>query len=181
MICCEYCGCEVEAERKTKKFCSSVCAQRKARGWPKQRDCRHCGMGFEVRDRSDANRQHCSRACAKNHNAHRVSTWQAEHPDAWRRYAETRKAKNPHLWREKWQKERLEIIDLLGGGCAVCGVSNPAWLHVDFIPTQRGEKFRHPRHAAFVRRNSSLFRLLCANHHYEITLTGRIEGSDIIQ
>ena len=26
-----------------------------------------------------------------------------------------------------------------------------------------------------------IFRILCANHHYELTLTGKIEGTDIVQ
>jgi hypothetical protein len=178
---CEYCGAEMEAQRVTKRFCSVVCAQRKARGWPKTRSCRHCGSAFQVRERADANRQHCSKACAKNHNAKIVGDWRSVHPDSMTTYNRTRLAKNPGAWREKSRSERAEIIAMLGGRCIVCGASNPVWLHADYIPTTRDRPFRHPRHIAFVRVNASDFRVLCANHHYELTLTGRIEGTDITQ
>lgn len=169
------------AQRVTKKFCSTQCAQRHARGWPKKRECRHCGREFEVRERADANRQHCSKECAKNHNAKRIKGWSADNPDAMKRYNTTRVATDPDAWRKKNRTERERILELLGGACVVCGVSNPHWLHVDFIPTTREMRFRHPRHYAFVAKNRHLFRILCANHHYELTLTGRIEGSDITQ
>jgi hypothetical protein len=52
---------------------------------------------------------------------------------------------------------------------------------VDFIPITRELRYRHPRHYAFVSKQKELFRVLCANHHYELTLTGRIDGSDITQ
>lgn len=171
----------MEAERATKQFCSATCAQRKARGWPKERTCRHCGTAFLVKDRSDANRQHCSKECAKNHNAKRVGQWHAENPQSMTGYNRTRLAKNPGAWRQKSRAERAAIIELLGGRCLVCGVANPSWLHADYIPTTRDRQFRHPRHLAFVRANRSDFRVLCANHHYELTLTGRIEGTAITQ
>jgi hypothetical protein len=38
-----------------------------------------------------------------------------------------------------------------------------------------------PRLLAYIRKNKDNFRLLCANHHYELTLTGMIEGTDITQ
>lgn len=63
----------------------------------------------------------------------------------------------------------------------MCGVDNPFWLHVDYIPTSRGEQYRHPRHFKYVSEHLDDFRILCANHHYELTLTGRIEGTDITQ
>jgi hypothetical protein len=56
-----------------------------------------------------------------------------------------------------------------------------AGLHVDYIPTMRGSKFRHPRHLRWVMDHIQDFRILCANHHYELTLTGQIEGTDITQ
>lgn len=124
---------------------------------------------------------HCSKECSKLANAKRVKTWNAEHPEAMKRYNANRKAKNPGAYRDKARRERIEIIEMLGGECVVCGASNPHWLHADFIPTQRNERYRHPRHIAFVRRNKEKFRLLCANHHYELTLTGAIEGTDITQ
>ena len=165
----------------TRRFCSTICAQRFARGWPKKRQCRHCGKEFEVRERADANRRHCSKECAKSHNAKRVKGWQAENPGAMKLYNATRLAKNPGAWQEKSRMERQRIIALLGGACVVCGVTNPHWLHVDFIPTTRDLRHRHPRHYAYVSKHLDLFRVLCANHHYELTLTGRIEGSDITQ
>lgn len=145
------------------------------------RNCRHCGQEFELHGQGDNNRQHCSKECAKNHNAKRVSTWQAEHPEMREIYRQHQLRKNPGYDRQRWQNRRGRILDLLGGKCVVCEASNPSWLHVDFIPTGRNLKYRHPRHFRFVRDNLDLFRLLCANHHYELTLTGCIEGTDIVQ
>ena len=178
---CEYCDEPMETQRVTKRFCSALCAQRKARGWPKTRPCRHCGTTFQVRDRADANRQHCSKECAKNHSAKTVGDWHAAHPDSMVTYNRTRLVKNPGFWREKSRSDRAAIIELLGGRCVVCGVTKLVWLHADYIPTTRALLFRHPRHLAFVRANLSDFRVLCANHHYELTLTGRIEGTNITQ
>lgn len=96
-------------------------------------------------------------------------------------YRRTYLAKNPGLYREKARRERAESIRLLGGCCCVCGVTNPNWLHVDYVPTNKASPHRHPRHLAFIKRHLTDFRLLCANHHYELTLTGRIEGTDITQ
>ena len=138
-------------------------------------------MDFVITGVGDANRQHCSRECAKNHNAKRVSGWQVEHPETMRKYRETQEAKNPGIWREKNRSERERIIEMLGGACVVCGAENPAWLHVDFIETTRGYRYRHPRHLAYVRIHTDQFRILCANHHYELTLTGQIEGTSITQ
>ena len=180
-ITCLYCGTEVPAERVTKKFCSTVCAQRHARGWPKKRNCRQCGTEFEVRERADANRQHCSKKCAKNHAAKTVSTWAMEHPEMRKVYRSNQLTKDPDYEKRRWQDRRGRILDLLGGQCVVCGVTNHHWLHVDFIPTGRGSKYRHPRHFKYVSEHLNLFRILCANHHYELTLTGRIEGTDITQ
>ena len=178
---CQHCGLKFETQRSTRKFCSQTCSNRSAWKVTKTRLCRYCEKPFEVNGVRDANRQHCSRQCAKNHNAKSIRTWQLENPKAMKRYREARQQKIPGLWKKKWRSERLANIELLGGACAACGVTNPAWLHIDFIPTQKGEKYRHPRHAAFIRRHPELFRLLCANHHYELTLTGQIEGSDITQ
>lgn len=180
-VTCQHCGKLFEAQRKTRKFCSTSCSNRSAWVVTKTRLCRHCGKNFPVSGAGDQNRQHCSKECAKNHNAKRVSTWQAEHPDSMGGYNATRVAKNPGVWRDKAQSERQRIIKLLGGCCVVCGADNPAWLHADYIPTTRADRFRHPRHYAYVARNREQFRLLCANHHYELTLTGAIEGTSITQ
>lgn len=96
-------------------------------------------------------------------------------------YNAARVAKNPGANRDTYPSNRAAIIDLLGGRCIVCGVANPNWLHVDFIPTTRNTPYRHPRHLKYVKEHLDLFRLLCANHHYELTLTRKIEGTDITQ
>ena len=44
-----------------------------------------------------------------------------------------------------------------------------------------GTGFRHPRHKKWVLDNIKDFRLLCANHHYELTLSGKIKGTNIKQ
>jgi hypothetical protein len=129
----------------------------------------------------DANRRHCSKECAKNHNAKRVKAWQTEHPETLVKYRQNYLAKNPSHNRDRWNERRGRILKLLGGECVVCGVSNPYWLHVDFIPTGRNSQYRHPRHYKYVSENLDLFRVLCANHHYELTLTGAIEGTSITQ
>lgn len=178
---CDYCGAAGERQRATKRFCSTTCAQRKGRGWPKVRSCRHCSAEFTVAERRDANRQHCSKQCAKNATAKRVRSWKDENPGYMGKYNRNRVEKNPGAYRDKAAADRAEIIRLLGGECVVCAVTNPKWLHVDFIPTTRGRAFRHPRHLKWVRENIHDFRLLCANHHYELTLTGKIEGSAITQ
>lgn len=178
---CGHCCKEFLARRKTRRFCSSACANRSEWASGKSRDCQHCGKPFPAKSAADANRRYCSRACAKASTQKKISTWHAEHPEASTQYRRTRLAKNPGYYREKARRERLESIRLLGGGCCVCGVTNPNWLHVDYIPTNKASPYRHPRHLAFVRRHLSDFRLLCANHHYELTLTGRIEGTEITQ
>lgn len=180
-IMCVYCGNPTVATRSTKRFCSSICAQRYARGYPKTRLCRLCGAEFKVITRGDCNRQYCSEACSKRANTKRLADWWNKHPGAMKRYNTTRVQKSPSVWREKCRAERLETIRLLGGHCIVCAVSNPNWLHVDYIPTTRNKPYRHPRHLAHIRKHLQEFRLLCANHHYELTLTGRIEGTAITQ
>ncbi len=96
-------------------------------------------------------------------------------------YNANRLAKNPGAWRDQARSGRLRVLAMLGGRCIVCGVTNPSWLHADYIPTSIGKKYRHPRGVAWVRDHIEDFRLLCANHHYELTLTGKIEGTDITQ
>lgn len=103
------------------------------------------------------------------------------HPDAMKGYNQTRKEKDPDVWKNKYRSERNEVIQKLGGKCLACNVSNPNWLHIDYIPTMIGTGYRHPRHKKWMLDNIKDFRLLCANHHYELTLTGKIEGSSITQ
>lgn len=181
IIQCLYCNKSVSAQRKTKKFCSVVCEQRYLRNFPKERSCRHCGKMFPIVTRSDANRQHCSKACAKSHNAKRIKEWHDDNPEKMNQYNANRVSKKPTVWQEQRRKDRLTIIELLGGKCVVCGVNNPNWLHVDYIPTTRDQPYRHPRHLKYIREHLELFRLLCANHHYELTLTRKIDGTDITQ
>ena len=180
-ITCLHCSKVFTAQRKTRKFCSVACANRSAWAATRTRNCRYCGAEFILAGAGDANRQHCSKQCAKSANAKRVSTWHAEHREEMQGYYAKRAAKNPGMWREKARAERMESIRLLGGGCVVCGVTNPNWLHIDYIPTTRNERYRHPRHLRWIRENLDKLRLLCANHHYELTLTGQIEGTTITQ
>ncbi len=179
-IKCAYCGNEIKAQRITKRVCSTRCEQRLRLGLPKERTCLLCGKVFQL-NKGDNNRRYCSQACSKKSNQKRTLRWHQEHPGAMQSYNQKRLAKNPGAWREKYHNERLEIITLLGGKCVVCGVNNPNWLHVDYIPTTIGKPYRHPRHLKFVRNHVTDFRLLCANHHYELTLTGKIDGTMITQ
>ncbi len=186
LIQCHQCGTTVEAKRPDRKFCSTKCsdAYHNARRSPdksKVRICKWCGAEFPIGNRGDANRRYCSRECAKNSCNKQQSVWHFENPDAMSRYNENRVKKDPDAWKRKDRLGRAEAIQLLGGKCIVCGASNPNWLHIDFIPTQRGLKYRHPRHIRYIREHLGEFRLLCANHHYELTLTGKIEGTDITQ
>lgn len=180
-IVCLHCAKVFESARKTRKFCSVGCSNRA--GWiiQKTRTCRHCGEEFTVTGPGAANRQHCSKECAKNHSAKIVKAWIQEHPEKHLEYRTAQKLRDPLANRERWRVRRGRILDLLGGCCVVCGASNPSWLHVDFIPTGRGTPYRHPRHYRYVAEHLDLFRILCANHHYELTLTGAIEGTDITQ
>jgi endogenous inhibitor of DNA gyrase (YacG/DUF329 family) len=180
-ITCEGCGEQVAAQRTTKRFCSNRCYRMVTLGYPRSRDCRHCGTAFQVAGRGDANRWHCSKQCAKTRQTKTVRDWQKAHPEEMRGYWQARTIRNPGMWTQKARDERRATLDLLGGACVVCGADNPAWLHVDYIPTTRNMRYRHPRNIAYVRRNLTDFRILCANHHYELTLTGRIEGTDITQ
>ncbi len=178
---CEHCGKPFMAQRPTRRFCSVSCANRSEWSGSKTRNCLQCGKSFPLRSAADANRKHCSRACAKKHNTKKIRTWQIEHPEKMEEYRKRRVAKNPGHNKERSRKYRLESIRLLGGCCCVCGVTNQNWLHVDYIPTNKASPYRHPRHLAFIKRHLADFRLLCANHHYELTLTGRIEGTEIVQ
>jgi hypothetical protein len=180
-IICQHCGKQFESQRTTRKFCSRACSNRSEWVVTKTRQCRHCGVDFAVNGTKDANRQHCSRACAKNHAAKTVSTWQSENRDRRSIYRANQLTKDPEYERKRWHNRRGRILELLGGCCIVCQVSNPYWLHVDYIPTSRDLKYRHPRHFRYVSEHLEEFRILCANHHYELTLTGRIEGTGITQ
>jgi hypothetical protein len=96
-------------------------------------------------------------------------------------YNTKRITKDPAAWRRKSRDERIRCLALLGGKCIVCGVDNPLWLHLDYKTGSRGMRYRHPRHFAYVSQHLDEFQVLCANHHYELTLTGHIEGTDITQ
>jgi hypothetical protein len=98
-----------------------------------------------------------------------------------KRYNANRVAKDPEVWKRTAAGRRVQMLEMLGGKCVVCGVSNPLWLHMDYISGSRGLKYRHPRHIAYVRQHLDEFRVLCANHHYELTLSGAIEGTAITQ
>ncbi len=125
----------------------------------------------------------CSLPCRKIYYQKLQDDWHATHPRSSKKYGENRIGRRPNYWKEKYREERLAIIKALGGKCICpkCKVKNPLWLHVDYIPTMAGTGHRHPRHKAWVLAHLGDFRLLCANHHYELTLTGKIDGTDITQ
>lgn len=180
---CKVCGVSLFGKRPDAKFCSEYCANRRNRKTTESsRTCKNCKVEFVVEPtRSDANRRYCSRQCSRQASQKRTKTWLFNNPTAMKEHNANRTAKNPGVWREKYQAERHEILDILGAFCIVCGVNNLAWLHVDYIPTTRGKPSRHPRHPKYVREHKEDFRVLCANHHYELTLTGHIEGTEITQ
>lgn len=148
---------------------------------PFSRACRVCGTDFLVAAPGDANRRYCSQACAKRAYAKGVGIWRELHPERLKEYGRERVKKNADVWKEQARSERRRILEALGGQCVVCGATNPSWLHVDYIPTTKGQPYRHSRTLKFTLQNLGLFRILCANHHYELTLTGAIEGTDIVQ
>lgn len=123
----------------------------------------------------------CSLDCRKKLWDSNSKTFRGRNPHAMKEYNQNRLKKNPDAWKQKTQAERLEIIKLLGGKCIACGVSNTSWLHIDYVPTMKGTGFRHPRHKKWVIDNIKNFRILCANHHYELTITGKIQGTSITQ
>lgn len=123
----------------------------------------------------------CSVECRGVNNATRHKRFKEKNPDAMSGYNKNRIQKDPDYWRKKVEKERVRVLEALGGKCVVCGVTNKNWLHVDYIPTMAGTGMRHPRHPKWVIEHKDDFRILCANHHYELTITGKIEGSDIVQ
>ena len=147
----------------------------------KTRQCSHCRGSFGVMTRGDNARKYCSEKCSKRAAAKKTKLWMQAHPEAMETYNQKRVAKNPGVWIEKHRKERGAILEALGGHCVVphCRVARQCWLHVDFLPTTRDRPFRHPRHPGYILKHLSEFRLLCANHHYELTLTGAIEGTNI--
>lgn len=182
IVKCLSCGTDIECQRRTKKWCSQKCYVRYRNGYPKSRKCVDCGNEFQILTRgADANRKYCSERCSKRANSRRIKRWVGDHPDAMKIYNHSRKEKRPNESKETARQQRLEGIKLLGGACVVCGTQNINWLHIDYIPTTRGKNGRHPRHIAFIKNNIVDFRLLCANHHYELTITHKIEGTNITQ
>lgn len=181
IITCLFCNKQFEAKRKTRKYCSELCASRTRTNFPKERTCQECGKVFQVETRADAARKYCSQQCTKRHHTKSTKGWVEDHAGINKVYAKNRVIKDPLAWKKHANKQRQLILDLLGGQCIVCNATNPNWLHVDYIPTTRGVPHRHPRHFAYISKHKNDFRLLCANHHYELTLTGAIEGTDITQ
>jgi endogenous inhibitor of DNA gyrase (YacG/DUF329 family) len=180
-IICLYCGERVEAKRPNrKKFCSNRCAQRFAKNLPSKRECKICGREFKI-VKGGQNRKYCSEKCSKKAYTKQTLAWHERNPNSMKKYNKKRKAKNPGVWREKYRRERAEAIKMLGGKCIVCGASNPNWLHIDYKPTTIDKPYRHPRHLKYIKEHIIEFRILCANHHYELTLTGKIEGTSITQ
>ncbi len=178
---CEQCKLPMQAERPTKRFCSPECYRAMRNGWPKTRECRRCGTAFLVMHRADANRWYCNKLCSKAAQQKYVKEWRKDHPEELRAYSRKWREENPAYHSSLNATKRKVALDALGGACVVCGVTNPPWLHIDYIPTCRGLQYRHPRGTRYVLDHLDDFRILCANHHYELTLTGQIEGTDITQ
>ena len=180
---CLHCGAGLTG-RPDKKYCNPKCAQRHKNGrqtMPFKRKCLVCETEIVIAQLGDANRRYCSQNCAKRAYAKGVSVWHKLHPERVGHYRAERVKKNADLWKDQARSERRRILEALGGKCIVCQAGNPSWLHVDYIPTTKGQPFRHPRTLRFTLANIGLFRILCANHHYELTLTGKIEGTEIVQ
>lgn len=125
----------------------------------------------------------CSKECRVIHYKPRQLAFKEANPEAWKKYAANRVKADPMVWRNKRLRDRTVSINALGGKCCVehCEVTNPNWLHIDYIPTMHGTGYRHPRHKRWILDHLQDFRLLCANHHYELTITGKIEGTSIFQ
>ena len=79
-----------------------------------------------------------------------------------------------------YRNMKAEILSLLGGKCAVCGITQ--FLQVDHVQGNGGEhrgrtpnnhttSLRDIRNAARADEAEGKYQLLCANHHYEKTLT----------
>lgn len=170
--------------RSDKRYCNPRCAQRRKNGrqqMPFSRKCRVCDAAVVIAKPGDANRRYCSQRCAKKAYAKGIGIWRELNKGKAKDYQAQRIKKNADAWKEQARSERRRILQALGGACIVCGVSNPSWLHVDYVPTTRNEQYRHSRTLKFTMENLRLFRILCANHHYELTLTGKIEGTPIVQ
>jgi hypothetical protein len=180
---CGYCRKAIQG-RSDKRYCNARCAQRDRNGrqqMPFIRKCRVCNGDVLISKPGDANRKYCSQRCAKKAYAKGVGIWNELNRGKIRIYRENRVKKNAEVWKQQARSERRRILESLGGRCIVCRVNNPSWLHVDYIPTTRREAYRHSRTLKFTLANLHLFRILCANHHYELTLTGRIKGTSIVQ
>lgn len=167
--------------RPDKRYCSQRCGQAFMRNAPKVRECRRCKHPFDVKTRADANRQYCSRKCSRQAQKSTLSAWKIANPGHMKVYNKQRIKAHPGHYKVKWDKERGKIIEALGSRCIVCGVDNPFWLEVDFKTGTRGQPLRHPRHGAYILTHLDEFRLLCANHHRELSATGLIQGTDITQ
>lgn len=180
---CGYCKSPMQG-RSDKKFCNPRCAQRHKNGrqeMPFMRKCLVCDAEILISKPGDANRKYCSQKCAKKAYAKGIGIWKELNHEKIYFYQRNRVKKNADVWKEQARSERRKILEMLGGKCVVCGVENPLWLHVDYIPTNKNDPYRHPRTLKFTRENLHLFRILCANHHYELTLSGKIEGTEIVQ
>lgn len=175
---CEFCPKEITG-RSDKRFCSVACTQSSARrrhaGEPQRnRACLICKKAFDI----EGNKKYCSRKCSRRAAQKQTAAWRTANPGHMRVYNRNRP---PGYDVTKRAAYRLKAIEALGGRCVVCGIEDPLWLEIDFIETTRGKPHRHPRHANFVLQNLARFRLLCCNHHRELSTTGMIRGTDIRQ
>jgi hypothetical protein len=180
---CVYCKESIQG-RSDKKFCNPRCAQRYKNGRQKMpfvRECLVCKGDVLIAKTGDANRKYCSQKCAKKAYTKGIGIWKELNHEKLGIYHRDRVKKNAEVYKQQARSERKRILQFLGGKCVVCCVENPSWLHVDYIPTNKGDAYRHSRTLKFTFANPHLFRILCANHHYELTLTGKIEGTSIEQ
>ena len=82
-----------------------------------------------------------------------------------RRFYERHKERMSQYWKTWRRKKTEEIIQKLGGRCKVCKESNIRYLQFHY---KKGGK--HPRYKAWILKHIKDFKLLCANHHNELTV-----------
>ena len=189
-LICRQCGDAFEHTNRRRLYCSKQCEhkysnEKRSPNFGKaERICQRCSKKFQITNRGDGARKYCSSVCSKNAHSKKQSTWKFRHAtkELYKKYRTNQIKKHPKYRTRSGIRRDLSIA-ALGGKCIIpgCGVTKLTWLHIDFIATTIGMKHRHPRHWAYIRDHLNEFRLLCANHHYELTLTGKIDGTDITQ
>lgn len=142
------------------------------------RICIICGEEYEA---VSYLQKACSDKCRLVKNKGLRDKFYFQNPDVRKKYTKNANIKDPDRYKKQRWNKRLELFKILGGGCIVCSHSNPLHLCIDYAPTMQGTGLRHPEHFAWIRDHKEDFRLLCANHHQELSTTGKIEGTNIVQ